>query len=249
MNVLLIEDEKPAAARLRQLIVGILPNAQIFGPLESVALTVEWLKAQPQPDLLFCDIQLADGYSFEIFDQVQVSSPIIFTTAYDQFAIRAFKLNSVDYLLKPIDAMAVEQAILKFKSQRIPPQTDISWIKDLLSDRPEYKSRFVVKFGEKIQALETEEVAFFFSEEKMTFLQTHKGKKFVLDYTLDQLERLLDPHKFFRINRKYISSFSAIKEIHTFSGSRLKLRLHQCEDNDIFISRDKTAAFKDWLDG
>jgi DNA-binding LytR/AlgR family response regulator len=249
MNVLLIEDEKPAAARLKQLIDDILPNAQIFGPLESIAVTVEWLKTNPQPDLMFCDIQLADGYSFEIFDQVQVSSPIIFTTAYDQFAIRAFKHNSLDYLLKPIDAMAVEQAIRKFRSQQIPAERDLSWFKSLLANRSDYKSRFLVKFGEKIQAVETEEVAFFFSAEKVTFLQTHNGKRFVLDYTLDQLDRLLDPHKFFRINRKYLSSFSAIKEIHTFSGSRLKLRLHQCEDNDIFISRDKTTAFKEWLDG
>ena len=249
MNVLVIEDEKPAAARLKQLIVNMLPNAQIHGPLESVAMTVDWLKTYPQPDLMFCDIQLADGYSFEIFDQVQVASPIIFTTAYDQFAIRAFKLNSVDYLLKPIDAKAVEQAILKFKSQRVPSQIDLSWIKGLVANQPEYKSRFLVKFREKIQAIATEEVAFFFSADKVTFLQTHSGKKFVLDYTLDQLERLLDPRKFFRINRKYISSFSAIKEIHTFSGSRLKLRLHHCDDSDIFISREKNTSFKEWLDG
>lgn len=249
MNVLLIEDEKPAAARLKQLIGDILPGARIFGPLESIAITVDWLKTHPPPDLLFCDIQLADGYSFEIFDRVQLSSPIIFTTAYDQFAIRAFKLNSVDYLLKPIDANAVEQAILKFQSRRVPAPMDLSWIKGWLANQVEYKNRFLVKFGEKIQAVETEEVAFFFSAEKVTFLQSHSGKKFVLDYTLDHLEGLLDPRKFFRINRKYISSFSAIKEIHTFSGSRLKLRLHQWEDNDIFISRDKTGAFKEWLDG
>ncbi len=248
MKVLLVEDEKPAAARLKQLIVNMLPHAQIYGPLESIALTVDWLQRLPQPDLMFCDIQLADGYSFEIFEQAQVSSPIIFTTAYDQFAIRAFKLNSVDYLLKPIDAKAVEQAILKFKSQRIPPQMDLSWIKSLMTPQPEYKTRFLVRFGEKIQAIATEEVAFFFSAEKVTFLQTHNGNRFVLDYTLDQLERLLDPHTFFRINRKYICGLSAIKEIHTFSGSRLKLRLNHCNDNDIYTSREKTGLFKEWLD-
>jgi DNA-binding LytR/AlgR family response regulator len=248
MNVLLVEDEKPAAARLKQLIVNMLPDAQIYGPLESVVMTVAWLKTYPQPDLMFCDIQLADGYSFEIFDQVLVSSPIIFTTAYDQFAIRAFKLNSVDYLLKPIDAKAVEQAILKFKSQRMPSPVDLNWIKNLVANQTAYKSRFLVKFGEKIQAIATEEVAFFFSADKVTFLQTHEGKRFVLDYTLDQIERLLDPLKFFRINRKYIASFFGIKEIHTFSGSRLKLRLHHCEDNDIFISREKNSSFKEWLD-
>lgn len=248
MNVLVIEDEKPAAARLKQLIANILPEAEISGPLESIAAAVDWLKSHHRPDLMLCDIQLADGHSFEIFERVQVFSPIIFTTAYDQYAIKAFKLNSVDYLLKPIDAKALEQAIRKFKSRQFQPQMDLSIIKDLLQTQPVYKSRFLVKFGEKIQGVQTEEVAFFFSAEKVTFLQTHSGKKYVLDYTLDQLEGLLDPKIFFRINRQYISCFSAIKEIYTFSGSRLRVRLHQCEDNGIFISREKTGAFKEWLD-
>jgi len=248
MNVLIIEDEKPAAARLKQLILDILPEAEIYGALDSISVAVDWLKSHQRPDLILCDIQLADGQSFEIFDRVQVSSPIIFTTAFDQYAIKAFKLNSVDYLLKPIDAQALEQAIRKFKSSQFQPQIDLSRIKDLLQVQPNYKSRFLVKFGDKIQSVQAEDVAFFFSSEKITFLQTQMGKKYVLDYTLDQLETLLDPEVFFRINRKYISRISSIHEIYTFSGSRLKVRLQQCEDNDIFISRDKATAFKDWLD-
>jgi DNA-binding LytR/AlgR family response regulator len=218
--------------------------------LDSITSAVVWLELHPAPDLIFCDIQLADGLSFEIFERVKVSSPIIFTTAFDQYAIKAFKLNSVDYLLKPIDPKELAGAINKFKSQKIKTTIDLSQIKELLqTQQKEFKSRFMVKIGEKIQSVLCSEAAFFMSEERVTFLQTFEGKRFILDYTLDQLEEMLDPKKFFRLNRKYISSFEAIAEIHTYSNSRLKIKLANSSDNDILVSREKVGALKEWLDG
>jgi DNA-binding LytR/AlgR family response regulator len=250
MNILLIEDERPAAQRLKQLILELMPEVSINGHLDSITSSVDWLQLHPAPDLIFCDIQLADGLSFEIFERVKISSPIIFTTAFDQYAIKAFKLNSVDYLLKPIDPKELAGAITKFNSQKIKTTIDLSQIKELLQpQKKDYKTRFMVKIGEKIQSVQTSEIAFFMSEERVTFLQTFEGKRYILDSTLDQLEVMIDPKKFFRLNRKYISSFEAIAEIHTYSNSRLKIKLSNCNDNDILVSREKVGALKDWLDG
>lgn len=249
MKVLIIEDENPAVARLRHLVRQHLPEAEVAANIDSVENSVNWLTANPQPDLIFCDIQLADGLSFEIFERVKNTSPIIFTTAYDQYAIKAFKLNSVDYLLKPVNTEEFEKAIDKFKKQQLSRVFNLNEIKHLLhSQEGNYKSRFLVKFGEKIQSIVVSDIAFFFSHEKITFLQVFENKKYVLDYTLDQLESMLDPNLFFRLNRKYITSFASIKEIHTYSHSRLKIKLVNCEDNDILVSREKTAPFKQWLD-
>lgn len=250
MTILLIEDERPAANRLSKLVKEILPDALIFEYLDSITSAVSWLESHASPDLIFCDIQLADGLSFEIFDRVKVSSPIIFTTAFDQYAIKAFKLNSVDYLLKPIDPKELSQAIDKFKGLKVRSSIDLSQLKEMLQPQhKEYKSRFMVKIGEKILSVLTEEATFFMSEERLTFLQTYEGKRYILDYTLDQLEEMLDPKKFFRLNRKYIASFEAISEIHTYSNSRLKIKLKDCPDNDILVSREKVGALKEWLDG
>jgi DNA-binding LytR/AlgR family response regulator len=228
----------------------LLPGVSIYGHLDSITSAVDWMQKHPAPDLIFCDIQLADGLSFEIFERVKISSPIIFTTAFDQYAIKAFKLNSVDYLLKPIDPKELAGAITKFNSQKIKTTIDLSQIKELLQpQKKDYKTRFMVKIGEKIQSVQTSEIAFFMSEERVTFLQTFEGKRYILDYTLDQLEVMLDSKKFFRLNRKYISSFEAIAEIHTYSNSRLKIKLSNCSDNDILVSREKVGALKDWLDG
>ncbi|RZS95841.1 LytR/AlgR family response regulator transcription factor [Cecembia calidifontis] len=250
MKILLIEDEKPAASRLQKLISELLPEAQILSPLDSIQTAVDWFMQHQAPDLIFCDIQLADGLSFEIFEKVKVSSPIIFTTAYDQYAIKAFKLNSIDYLLKPIDPKELETSIQKFKRLQIKPMVDIQQLQELLQPKPkEYKSRFMVKIGEKILAIQASEASFFVSEERVTFLQTMAGKRFILDYTLDQLEALLDPKQFFRLSRKYIAAIESIAEIHTYSNSRLKIRLKDCSDNDILVSREKVMAMKEWLDG
>lgn len=250
MNILIIEDENPAAKRLIQLIKEVLPDAFLYGNLDSIESSIDWLSSNLAPDLIFCDIQLADGLSFSIFENIEVNSPIIFTTAFDQYAIKAFKLNSVDYLLKPIDPKELKHAIEKFQQQTQTPTLDFNKIKEIIqAENKTYKSRFLVKIGEKIQSIPTSDAAYFYSEERITFLKTYENKKFILDYTLDQLENMLEPKQFFRLNRKYITSFSSISEIHTYSNSRLKIILKDCSDNDILVSREKVGAFKDWLDG
>lgn len=248
MNILIIEDEGPAARRLTQLLNEKMPGSRIHGNLDTIASAVEWLQTHPGPDLIFLDIQLADGISFDIFEQVKVTSPIIFCTAYDQYAIRAFKLNSIDYLLKPIDPAELDQALEKFRSGRKEPVISLEQIRSLMQPAPRsFKNRFLVKLGERIQTVDVGDVAFFFSEDKVTFLQTRPGKKYIIDYTLDEIEDMVSPEQFFRLNRKYISSIASIKDVFTYSNSRLKVLLENCTDNDILISREKMGAFKGWL--
>ncbi len=249
MNILLIEDEKPAATRLLSLLKGHFAQATFHGNLDSISSTLNWLTTNSAPDLIFCDIQLADGISFEIFEKVKIATPIIFTTAYDQYAIKAFQVNAIDYLLKPIDSVDLARAVEKFKNSQIQPVLDLTILKDLLKPKSlEFKTRFLIRYGEKIQSIPVEEIAFIFSEERVTFLQTHDGKKFVIDYTLDQTEAQSDPRMFFRLNRKYLCKADAILEIISYSNSRLKVKLKNCGDNDILISREKVSDFKNWLD-
>lgn len=250
MRILIIEDELPAVQRLETLLMKVRPDFSIVAKLTSVKSSIEWLSNNPHPDLIFLDIQLADGLSFSIFDHVKTRSAIIFCTAYDQYAIRAFKLNSIDYLLKPIEPGELEEALKKWSE--LNNTDDLSFnvqtLKEILKRQPGYKNRFMIKVGERIHSLPTEQVAFFFSQEKATFLQTLDQKRFIIDFTLEQLENMLDPQKFCRVNRKYIVSHSAIADIFTFSQSRLKLRLHHCTDDKILISREKVNDFKQWLD-
>lgn len=248
MNILIIEDEGPAARRLTQLLNEAMPGSQIHGNLDTIASAVQWLESHSEPDLIFLDIQLADGISFEIFEQVKVTSPIIFCTAYDQYAIRAFRLNSIDYLLKPIDPEELGRALEKFRSGRKEPVISLEQIRSLMQPAGRtYKNRFLVKIGERIQTVDVHDIAFFFSEDKVTFLQTRPGKKYIIDYTLDEIEDMVSPEQFFRLNRKYISSISAIRDVFTYSNSRLKVILDQCADHDILISREKMGPFKAWL--
>lgn len=249
MKILIIEDEKPAATRLIQLLKGYFPNAELIGPIDTVSRSVEWLSQNPSPDLVFCDIQLADGISFEIFEQVPLTALVIFTTAFDQYAIKAFQVNAIDYLLKPIDPKELGRAVEKFNARTVQPTLDLEVLRMLIQPKSNvYKSRFLVRFGDKIQSVPLEEVAFFFSEERITFLQTNSGKKYVLDSTLEQIESQLDPANFFRLNRKYLCHVDAIEEVFTYSNSRLKVHLCNCSDSAILISREKVADFKDWLD-
>jgi len=248
MKILIIEDENLAAKRLIQLIKEQLPEAEIFGNLDTVVASVQWLNENPEPDLIFLDIQLADGISFEIFEKVKIDSPIIFCTAFDQYAIKAFKLNSIDYLLKPIDPEELSHAVTKFQSGRKAPSITLDQIRHLLQPvQKTYKNRFLVKLGERIQTVDSQEIGFFYSEDKVTLLQTRNGKKFIIDYTLDEVEEMVDPEHFFRLNRKYISAINAIKEVFTYSNSRLKIHLENCNDNDILISRERMGPFKSWL--
>lgn len=249
MKILLIEDEKPAFKLLKKQIESYFPDAEILGNLDSIASSISWFKQNPPPDLIFCDIQLADGISFDIFENIKLSTPIIFTTAYDQYAIKAFRVNAIDYLLKPIDPIDLKRAVDKFKANQISSTIELDVLKDLLSPKKvNYKSRFLVRFGEKIQSVPIEDISFFMSEERITFMQTHEGKKYVLESTLEQTEAQVNPENFFRLNRKYLASMEAIDGIFTYSNSRLKVTLKNCADQDILVSREKVMDFKNWLD-
>ncbi|MDI1325161.1 MAG: LytTR family DNA-binding domain-containing protein [Algoriphagus sp.] len=249
MNILLIEDEKPAVNRLLMLLKVHFPEAVFHENLDSITASIKWLNSNPAPDLILCDIQLADGLSFGIFEKVEVITPIIFTTAYDQYAIKAFQVNAIDYLLKPIDSTELARAVGKFKNSQIKPTIDLRILKDLFQPQSiSFKSRFLIRYGEKIQSIPVEDISFVFSEERVTFIQTHEGKKFVIDSTLDQTESQLDPRIFFRLNRKYLCKAEAILEILSYSNSRLKIKIKNFPDNDILISREKVGDFKNWLD-
>lgn len=250
MRILLVEDEKLASDRLKRMITKILPEARIEGPLPSVKKAITWFQQESAPDLAFLDIQLADGLSFEIFEQIQVKIPIIFTTAYDEYAIKAFKVNSVDYLLKPIQEDALQQAIKKFQDlgqqkSAIDPRLVERMI---LQMNYNYKSRFIVKVGESIYTVPIAEVLYFFSQEKATYLVTNQHKRFIIDHALDQIEQMIDPKLFFRTNRKFLVAFPSIQKIVAYSGTRLKLQLLAGEEHEVLVSREKVVPFKQWLD-
>ena len=249
MRILIIEDEKPAANLLKMQIKKHFPEAEIIGNLDSISASITWFQHNPAPNLIFCDIQLADGLSFEIFAKIRLSTPIIFTTAFDQYAIKAFQVNALDYLLKPIDPMDLARAVDTFKNSQIRSTIELDILKSLLNpNKSAYKSRFLVRYGEKIQSISVREISYFSSEERITFLQTFEGKRFVLEGTLEQTETQVNPANFFRLNRKYLSSLDAIDGVFSYSNSRLKVTLKNCNDPDILISREKVGDFKNWLD-
>jgi DNA-binding LytR/AlgR family response regulator len=249
MRIVIIEDEKPAANLLKMQIKKHFPEAEIIDNLDSISNSVSWFQQNSEPDLIFSDIQLADGISFSIFETIRLSTPIIFTTAFDQYAIKAFQVNAIDYLLKPIDPNDLARAVDKFKSNQIRSTIELDVLKDLLAPKKNtFKSRFLVRYGEKIQSVPIEDISIFFSEERVTFLQTHEGKKYVLESTLEQTEAQVNPVNFFRLNRKYLCSMAAIDGIFSYSNSRLKVTLKNSMDQHILISREKVSDFKDWLD-
>jgi len=248
MNILIIEDEKPAAEKLKQLIRRLEPDAGILSSPDSVRESVQWFKHNPPPDLVFMDIQLGDGLSFEIFEQVEVDCPVIFTTAYDEYALRAFKVNSIDYLLKPVDVEELRSALKKFR--RISGQKPDKSVFDqvLKSLTKEYKSRFLVKVGEHIKSLPAAQIQCFYSMDKSTFVLTSENRNYDLDYTLDQIESLVDPSSFFRISRKFIINLEFIKDIISYTNSRLKVVLQGETQDELIVSREKVRDFKGWLD-
>lgn len=251
-RVLIVEDEPQAADRLGRLVLSLRPNARIVATVDSIVQSVNWLKEHPAPDLILMDIQLADGLSFAIFDRVRVVSPVIFTTAYDEYALRAFKVNSIDYILKPVDEAELRAALEKLETLQgalVAPDRMMQSIADamqMLSKK--HKERFVIRVGEHLRSVETKDIRFFFSLEKATFAQTSDHRKHVLDYTLDQLEGLVDTARFFRINRKYLVSVEAIHDMTSHTNSRLKLVLHGSDDSDIIVARDRVQEFREWLD-
>ncbi|NBB22485.1 response regulator [Runella sp. CRIBMP] len=250
MKILILEDEPLAAKRIESLVKSLEPTAEILGKLESVRSAVKWLNEHPQPDVILMDIQLADGLSFEIFQQADVSAPIIFTTAYDEYAIRAFKVNSVDYLLKPVEKDELEAALEKLKAQKgATSQTQIGKVLDaLLSQKTDWKTRFLLKAGARFDIVETGDVAYLYAEDKVVFLVTKEQKKYYVDETLDELEQKLNPALFFRINRKYLAQLPSIERIEPHFNGRLKIKLRYRDDDDIYVSREKAEVFKKWLD-
>jgi len=252
-KVLIIEDEKPASEWLQQLILKLGDDIKIAAVIDSVRGSTDWFKENSAPDLVFMDIQLADGLSFEIFEQVKVPCPVIFTTAYEEYAVRAFKVNSVDYLLKPIALDELEMAFQKFENQvkkeeEVQPVTLdlLNKVREML--RKQYKTRFVIKVGEHLKSIPVEDIQFFYSLDKATFLCTSDFKTYIVDYSLDRISEMIDEHRFFRINRKYILSNQSIADIVFYSNSRLKIKLKKSDEESIIVSRDKVVAFKEWLD-
>ncbi|MCC2546758.1 LytTR family DNA-binding domain-containing protein [Hymenobacter sp. BT175] len=252
MTVLLLEDEYPAAERLQRLLSQAAPDAQVVATLDSVAGAVAWLTSHPAPDLIISDIQLADGLSLDVFDQVLVPSPVIFATAYDAYALRAFKANSVDYLLKPVKLAELTAALRKLAEWRTPqaPAQRLETLRDSLP-RPErqFKNRFLVRSGEQLLPLPVSQVAWFQSRHEVTTLVATDGRRFVVDYPLEQLEQLLSPEQFFRLNRQFIAHLQAVQRLHPHFNGKLKLDLTPAPSEDVLVSREKAGAFKTWLEG
>jgi len=253
MRYLIIEDEFHAAKRLSGLVTNLRSGAQILNVLDSVEDAAEWLEQNPHPDLIFMDIQLADGLSFEIFQKTRIEAPVIFTTAFDEYALRAFKTNSVDYLLKPVDEVELVAALEKFErlfSKTHTPTIEMSSIQALLKAmaQPEYSSRFVIKTSQGLSYISVEEIAWFLSEGGLTYLVSKANKKHHLDYTLEQLEGLLDPKFFFRINRKMIVAIQSVQKVSDYFNSRVKITLQPAPgDEDSVVSRERVKAFRSWL--
>lgn len=249
MKILLIEDEQPAARQLCKLLLAQNPGFQVIDTLDSVEGAVRWFRTFPAPDLVFMDIQIADGLSFDIFRQTDLNAPVIFTTAFDQYAVQAFKVNAVDYLLKPVDPEELKQALEKvYQRRNNPAPFDYRALAGYFK-KENYKDRFLVKTGQHLSFLVVTDIAFFRSSEGLTQAYTFAGKKFFIDNTLEELERLLDPRDFFRISRGIMLRLDAIRKIHPHLNGRLKLEIQPAAPEDIYVSRERAADFKNWLGG
>ncbi|KXO01065.1 LytR family transcriptional regulator [Aequorivita aquimaris] len=251
MNVLIIEDEKPSARYLQRMLEKQEVNVNQM--LHSVEEAVAWFQNNEHPDLIFLDIQLSDGLSFEIFDSVEVNSAIIFTTAFDEYALQAFKLNSIDYLLKPIDEEELQCAVKKYKSFKPSPtnvQLNFEDIKKLLVNpvEREYKKRFTTKIGQHIKMISVDEIECFYSENKGTYAHTADGRDYLLETTLEQLEQELSPETFFRISRKFYININSIKDIIAYTNSRLQLKLNSYKEQEVIVARERVKDFKLWLE-
>lgn len=251
MNVLIIEDEKPSARYLQRMLKKLDVNVNQM--LHSVEEAVEWFQNNEQPDLIFLDIQLSDGLSFEIFESIDVKSAIIFTTAFDEYALQAFKLNSIDYLLKPIDELELEVAVKKYRSFK-PNSKNVEFnfedIKKLLVNPMErgYKKRFTTKIGQHIKMISVDEIEIFYSENKGTYAHTIDGRDYLLETTLEQLEQELSPEEFFRISRKFYININSIKDIISYTNSRLQLKLNSFKEQEVIVARERVKDFKLWLE-
>lgn len=255
MIALIIEDEAAAAEKLARLASDHLSEATLAGPIESIEESVEWLQQNPMPDLIFMDIQLADGLSFDIFAEVSITCPVIFTTAYDEHALTAFGHNGIEYLLKPIKEDAFQKAIDKYRSwtqQQSSPQPDWTTLLANIQSGNSGKSfqkRLVIRYGQQIKALEVKDAAFFYIESKVTILNTFEGKEYPVDQNLEELQQILDPAVFFRINRKMIVNIEAITKMSAHSKSRVRLTLSPGFTEEVIVSSERSPIFKEWLKG
>lgn len=264
MNVFLIEDEELAVRKLSKLLQEVAPDMQVVGTAASVRASVAWLQANPSPDLILMDIELADGQSFEIFEQTTVSSPVIFTTSYDEYALKAFKVNSIDYLLKPIKRHELEASLAKYQRLHIAlepdqdntPKNDVgsaaaidALVQQLRQQiQPtDYRRRFLVKHRQQWVPVEVSDIAYFYTEEGISLFKTFNNQKYSLDYTLDELEKMLDPSHFFRANRQFITHIHSVQQIHSYFNNKLKLQLKPISEEEVIISREKATDFKKWM--
>lgn len=257
MKILIVEDEDLAVKKIRKTLAAVEPDAEVVAVTDSILSTVNWLEQHPAPDLILMDIELSDGQSFEIFNQATIKSPVIFTTSYDEYALKAFKVNSIDYLLKPIQKEDLEAALQKLKDMKDlykseEPRSDVSLdhlVKELQQklQPKEFRKRFLVKHAQKLVSIEVEEIAYFFSDGRLNFFKTFDNRKFVVDYTMDELEDMLDPDKYFRISRSFYISVNSVDQIHDYFGNRLLLHLKPPVDKESIVSREKVTEFKKWM--
>jgi two-component system, LytTR family, response regulator LytT len=251
MKYLIIEDEEPAAARLQKMISAEFPDAVFLKQIVSIKSAVKWL-SENQPDLIFMDIQLADGNSFEIFKLVEINCPVIFTTAFDQFAVQAFKVNSIDYLLKPVKKEELINAVKKFRVKNIQSFSEKASLEkfiDIFKTKADFQKRILIRFGDVIKAVEINNVAYFYTENKINYLVTFENKNHSIDYNLDQVESMIDPAVFFRINRQFIVNVKAISRMISYSKSRVKLELFPATEIETVVSTERSPNFKSWLTG
>ena len=253
MKVLIVEDEELAVKKLQKTLSAADDSIEVIGVTDSIRSSVEWLQENPQPDLILMDIELADGQSFEIFNLTEVKSPVIFTTSYDEYALKAFKVNSVDYLLKPVQKEELQAALAKFrrlKSENGSSNLSLDKLVKELQQKlqpKEYRKRFLVKHAQKLVSVDVDEIAYFYSDGRLNFFKTTDNKKFVVDYTMDELEEMLDPGRYFRISRSFFVSADSIDKIEDYFGNRLILQLTPLVDKEALVSREKVTEFKKWM--
>ena len=252
MRVLIIEDEPQAASRLQQVLQKVDAAIEVVEKIDSVKGAIAWFESNTHPDLVFMDIQLGDGLSFSIFEKTQIDCPVVFTTAYDEYALKAFKVNSIDYILKPVDPDDIQSTLSKYKKLGLTKPDTSAMLGNiqhaLQSLTKKTKSRFVVKIGEHLKTIAVEDILYFYSQDKATFCFTHENRSIILDYTLEQIQEMVDGDRFFRINRKYLIGEEAFTDIVTHLNSRLKLALKGSDDKDIVVARERVQEFKSWLD-
>ena len=257
MKILIVEDEDLAVKKIRKTLHEVDASADVVGVTDSITATVDWLESNPWPDLILMDIELSDGQSFEIFSRIQVKSAVVFTTSYDEYALKAFKVNSIDYLLKPIQKEDLEAALEKYKKMKqiyasgggngsFNMDSLVKELQERLQPK-EYRKRFLVKHGQKLVSIELDEIAYFFSDGRLNFFKTDDNRKFVVDYTMDELEDMLDPQRYFRISRSFYISVASIDQIHDYFGNRLLLQLKPTVDKETVVSREKVTDFKKWM--